>query len=508
MKKVLARLLALAMIIGLVGCTGSGGGSSTGGDGGKSDGKLDTSKEVELVMYFISNRPAGQDIVDENMNKIFKEKLNCTLKVNWISWSDYANTYNLKLTSGENIDMIYTAGWLHFADLAQRGAFKELDDLWPTYAPVNYGKATDEAKMQASVNGHIYCVPTLMATYMGYGPTWRTDILKGTELEGKQLKNFDDVEKYCEIALQVHPEVLPLNLGNNGSEWDDMYMRSLGYFYVDRGSGLWFDPTEENPKIITLYEEPTIKEFLEMMARWNEKGFFSKSVLSDTEQDKLKKGKAFLTVHNIDTYSGQQTDSNNGVTDFQWDFYDFNKYAAHLPWTQDSMAIPSTSKNPERALALWDLITTDQEAFDAFYYGIKDTTYTLNDKGEVTMLDPDNYGQSGMWAARSTGIYRDTVGTPQTWHDWHKKWEEQIAKDKTWEQYSGFVLNTEGLDTEVSNVSNVMTQYWMPLELGLNNNGIDGGLEEFEANMKTAGIEKLRSEYQKQLDAYVASIKK
>ena len=53
-----------------------------------------------------------------------------------------------------------------------------------------------------------------------------------------------------------------------------------------------------------------------------------------------------------------------------------------------------------------------------------------------------------------------------------------------------------------------MTQYWMPLELGLNSNGIDGGLEEFEANMKTAGIEKLRSEYQKQLDAYVASIKK
>ena len=503
MKKLLAILLALAMVLSFAACGGSSGGKQEG-----KDGEIDTSKEVELVMYFISDRPAGQDIVDENMNKIFKEKLNCTLKINWISWAGYADQYNLKLTSGENIDLIYTAGWLHFSDLAQRGAFKELDDLWPKYAPNNYKKATEEAKMQATVKGHIYCVPTLMATYMGYGPTYRTDILKGTELEGKEVKTFEDVEKYCEVALQVHPEILPLNIYNNGSEWDDMWMRNKGYFYVDRSSGLWFDPTEENPKIITLYEEPSIKEFLEMMSRWNEKGFFSKSCLSDTDSQKLQNGKAMITVHNIDTYSGRQSASNNGQDDYSWDFYDFNKYAAHLPWTQDSMAIPASSKNPERALALWDLITTDQEAFDAFYYGIEGKTYELNDKGEVHMLDPDNYGQSGFWAARTTGIYRDGVGTPQTWHDWHNKWEEEIKKDNTWEKYTGFVLNSEGLETEVSNVGNVMTQYWMPLELGLNNNGIDGGLEEYKKNMEAAGIEKLREEYQKQLDEYVKSIKK
>lgn len=507
MKKLLALILALAMVLSLAGCT-SNGGSGGKTDGGSGDAGIDTSKEVELVMYFISDRPAGQDIVDENMNKLFKEKLNCTLKVNWISWAGYKDTYNLLLTSGENIDMIYTAGWLGFADLAQRGAFKELDELWPKYAPTNYGKATEDAKKQATVNGHIYCVPTLMATYMGYGPTYRTDILKGTELEGKQITNFEDVEKYCEVALQVHPEVLPLNLGSNGSEWDDMYMRSLGYFYVDRSSGLWFDPTEENPKIITLYEEPTIKDFLEMMKRWNEKGFFSKSVLSDTDTQKLQTGKAFLTVHNIDTYSGRQTASNQGQDDYSWDFYDFNKYAAHLPWTQDSMAIPAASKNPERALALWDLITTNQEAFDAFYYGIEGKTYELNDKGEVQQLEPETYGQSGMWAARTTGIYRDSFGTPQTWHDWHEKWEEEIKKDRTWEQYAGFVINSAGLETELSNVANVMTQYWQPLELALNSSGIDGGLEEFKTQMEAAGIEKLRAEYQKQLDAYVATLKK
>ena len=35
------------------------------------------------------------------------------------------------------------------------------------------------------------------------------------------------------------------------------------------------------------------------------------------------------------------------------------------------MAIASTSKNPERALMLYDLITSDQEVFNAFFYGVE-----------------------------------------------------------------------------------------------------------------------------------------
>ena len=99
MKKLFALLLALAMVLSLAGCTKPGTGKDStkaaDGSGSAEAAELDTSKEVEIVMYFISNRPTKQDEIDANMNKIFKEKLNCTLKVNWISWSDYANTYNL-----------------------------------------------------------------------------------------------------------------------------------------------------------------------------------------------------------------------------------------------------------------------------------------------------------------------------------------------------------------------------------------------------------------------------
>lgn len=113
-KKLLALVLALALVItAFAGCAGGGSTSSTGSTGGDSSTStgdeggesneapaLDTSKEVELIMYFISDRPAKQDEIEANFNEIFKEKLNCTLKTNWIAWSDYANKYPLLFSSG------------------------------------------------------------------------------------------------------------------------------------------------------------------------------------------------------------------------------------------------------------------------------------------------------------------------------------------------------------------------------------------------------------------------
>ncbi len=160
-KKLLAAGMTAALTVGLLAGCGNGRTSTpekTGGQSasaeGTTNGELDTSEEVELVMYVVGDRPAGQDVVDENLNKILKEKLNCTLKINWIGWAEYSNKYPLLFSSGEEFDIAYSATWLNFASLAQKGAFMNLDELWPTYAPDNFAAATETAKEQATVGGH------------------------------------------------------------------------------------------------------------------------------------------------------------------------------------------------------------------------------------------------------------------------------------------------------------------------------------------------------------------
>ncbi|PXV93337.1 ABC-type glycerol-3-phosphate transport system substrate-binding protein [Lachnotalea glycerini] len=465
-------------------------------------GELDTFEEVELVMYVIGDRPAGQDAVDENFNQLIKEKLNCTLKLNWIPWSDYANKYPLLFSSGEEFDMAYTSGWLNFASLARKGAFMSLDELWATYAPKNFSKQSVAALQEATIDGHYYCIPTMLSTYNAYGPIYRTDIMEGSEWDGK-METFEDVETYCDIVKETKPEMEPLDIYSAGSEWDDTWMWSLGYSSSKGSSNdfLFFDSSQENPQLFTYYESDQTNEFLEMMARWNEKGFFSKSALSDTDSTKTQNGKAAVRTHNVDNYASYSTIH----PEWSYSYSNLVKSIAHLPYTQDAMVISNTSKNPERALALWDLITNDQEVFDAFYYGILDKTYTLDDSGDYAITDADNYAVSTMWAARTTEFNRNIVGTPADYNTMKEGFETSIVAGEGTEKYSAFTIDTSSIETEYAACQSAHQQYWWPLELGYTDAAT--GLAEYQEKMEAAGIEKVRTEIQKQLDAYIANLK-
>ncbi|SCP94849.1 ABC transporter substrate-binding protein [Anaerobium acetethylicum] len=503
LKKVLGVALSMTLVAGTL--TGCGSGQETKETQEKTEteggaGALDTSEEVELVMYVVSDRPAGQDAVDENLNKLLKEKLNCTLKINWIGWAEYSNKYPLLYSSGEAFDMAYSATWLNFASLANKGAFKSLDELWPAYAPKNFEKATDAAKMQATIDGHYYCVPTLLSTYNNYGLIYRTDIMEGTDWDGK-METFEDVEKYCDIVKATHPEMEPLDISASGPEWQNVFMFDQGMSYVTKGlNSLLYDPAEEKPQVKAVYDVEGLKGFLEMMTRWNEKGYFSKSALSDTDSGKTANGKAAIKIHNIDSYR----DISAQHPEYKFAFSNFVKDIAHLPYTQDCMVISNTSKNPERALAFWDLVTSDQEVYNAFFYGIEGTSYELNDKGQFSITDPDLYTTSAMWAARTDGLNLEQVGTPDDYQTSIDQYESQIVDGKGNEKYTGFVFDTTAVETEVATCNNIYQQYFYPLVLGYTD--IDSGLEEFEKQMKVAGIEKIQEEAQRQLDEYIAGL--
>ena len=509
-KRILATLLAATMSLGLLaGCGSSGSSSSSSapaasseGAAEASDGTLDTSKEVELVMYVISDRPAGQDIVDENMNKLFKEKLNCTLKINWIGWAEYAQKYPMLYSSGEKFDMAYCAGWLNFANLARRGAFKPLNDLLPTYAPDNYAKQSETALAQATIDGNIYAVPTLLPTYISYGSMYRGDIAAEAGMTDP-IDTWEEVEAYCDYVKANYPEMEPIDEYSAGPELSLVWERMQGNYEVDTGNRyLLFDPSEENPKVFAIYDDPTIADFYDMCKRFGDKGFWTKSALSDTDSQKTQNGKAALRFHNIDSWSGLTV--SHPEWDFQWGT--MTKDVAHLPFTQDCLVISNTAENPERAMALWNLITTDQEAYDAFYYGILGTTYELNDEGQFKILDMDLYSTSACWAARTMELNRNQQGVPEAYDTIRQDWEKVIEDGKGTERFTGFVFDSTNVTTELAACQNARQQYGWPLELGY----VDPveGLAEYKQKLIDAGIEKVIAEAQRQLDEYVAGLNK
>lgn len=462
---------------------------------------LDTSKQVEVVMYYLGTEPAGQQVIWDKLNEILLERLNCTLKVNFISFADYPNKYPLLFSSGEEFDIAYAASWLNYPSLAKKGAFMELDELWPAYAPNNYALASETAKQQAKLDGVTYCIPSLNRTYSAYGPIYRMDLVEPYGFN-KEIENFEDMEEYMDIIKEHYPEMQPLSIYSMGSEVDDcfMYFNKMYPVKGSQGDFLWFDPSEENPQIFTYYEYEKTPEFLEMMSRWNEKGFYPKSALSDTDSSKVNNGIAAMLVHNNDSYVS------NAIKNPDWDvrYTCFTKDISNLSFTQDAMVISNTSQNPERALAVWDLLTTDEEVFTLFYYGIEGVSYELNDKDEITMIDTDNYKESTMWAVRNSSFMKNAVGTPDSYDALKASWDAAIVEGQGAQKYRSFVLDTSAVETEYSACLNAHQQYWWPLELGYTD-PVEG-LAEYQKMMEAAGIEKVREEFQRQLDEYVASL--
>lgn len=509
-RKILASLLAVVMSVGLLaGCGSSSSSSSSGSSSDTSsaateielgDTTLDISETVEIIMYVVSDEPAGQDTVMENLNELLLEKLNCTLTINWIAWSDYANKYPLLFSSGEEFDMVYTSTWLNWTQLASKGAFMELDDLWPTYAPDNYANTTEEAIAQATLeDGHIYVVPTQLATYTDYGPIYRTVFDDGQVYEG-EITDIESMEEYLAWVKENEPDLTPYDVYSEGSIMDDVWMYANGYYVLKDLAGIYFNVYDEDPQLITMYQYDGVTDFLEMMNRWNEAGYFSKSALADTDSTKTQNGLAALKLHNIDTYVEYYVMH----PDWGFEYTSLTDPISHLPYTQDSMAISNTSQNPERAMALWNLITTDQEVYDAFYYGVLGTTYELNEEGQFSITDSDLYSTSAMWAARTTELNRDQDGAPNDLAEVKQGYEDEIEADDAAEKYTAFVVDLTEIETEYAAVQNVLQQYWRPLELGYTD--MESGLAEFQEKMEAAGIDTILEVVQEQLDEYVAGL--
>jgi putative aldouronate transport system substrate-binding protein len=379
----------------------------------------------------------------------------------------------------------------------------ELDDLWPKYAPKNYARQSKTALGQATVNGHLYCVPTLQATYSAYGPVHRADLATPYGWDGK-MDNFEDLEKFLEIIHANNPGIEPYQVYQSGSEADDNYIYYDGMYAIKGSTNdfFFFDPRESNPKLFTWWEYGKVRNFLTMMKRWNDKGYIYKSGLSDPDSEKFRNGKSAVYFHNIDTWEGQYRD--HPEWDVRWN--NFVADVSNMSFTQDALALPTTAKNPERALALYELITNDEQMFRAFFYGVEGKSYELVTEGGQTQLrtlNIDDYSFSNLWAARTNEFVLPVVGAPPDLKQRKAAYDSYIKDGVKSQRFRSLVVDTTSVETEYAACIAVHQQYWWPLELGYVD--LESGLKAYQDNMAAAGVEKVRAALQKQLDDYVTT---
>jgi len=504
MKKVISTLLAITMVAGLtVGC------GSAGSTSGTAKTAADDKKTVNLVMYLYGNAGvANQDILNE-LNKKLKASTNTTLEIKYIDWNDVATKYPLLWASGEQFDMAYVASTasVPYATLAKQGALVDISDLLKKDVPDLKSSIGDNYWKSMEVNGKVYGVPSTYSEYTAYGFVTRSDLLQKYGMTN--VNSIGDMEKYMSAA--VADGWTPLNGSSNLSM--DLYRMFLGT------TKDWIDapgiPSSEMYLASSLSDTSTVfhpaftsefEAYAEKMHDWAQKGYWSKDVLSSTQDDKdnFYNGQSASYISHQPDWTGSYGTQEKKLPGINSEFYAFaaasNKIERKMG-VENATGISKNSKYPDRCLKVIEKLMTDKDCYDLFQYGILGREYDVTD-GKVQQpanynADKDAGGFAG-WALRT-----DALNIPQATEDPRRyTLNDEWNKTAIDNPYAGFSFDSSSVSSQLSAIANVDSQLGIQILLGETKQDPKDAVAEYQKELKSAGIDDVIKAVNEQLKAY------
>lgn len=546
-KKLVALLLAVSMVTGLAGCGSASDSASTASDstGTASEGKeeskdestsageetaaadIDTSEHVVITYMTTGEPPTGtKEKFDEMMvelNAILTEKVNAELQIYFIPWTDYLSNYNLTLASMDGtVDLVGTASdWLDAWPNAKNGAFLELsEDMLKAYAPQTWGSVPAENWDLCKYNGDIYLMPEdNYAQWTNHGYIYRMDYAKEAGL-ADGVHSWADLTEYFRYVKEAYPDIIPWD--SDGTQYAQMaggYIQSnSNYVSIDGlNSGAMWGGTKDD--LYTIYspyvtESDLLVEYAKMMKEWDAIGVWKTDVLNNTvstNRDDYRIGRVAAEQHHTQTWTDlvSHTPANtiySDASDAETGFFYFGEESRNvvaLSITHGAMAVSAGSKNPERALMVYDLLRNDPDCYKLLCYGIQGVSWDLDDNGlrilpEGYNQDADNInGTTNYWWGRNDDL--EIRDASRNWDEIDKLYAE-YDKIKIEYPYGQFVADVDLIQSQINNINEVHTNYMKQISFGKYTGTAEDIVAEYQAALEAAGINEVTAQLQKQFD--------
>ena len=164
------------------------------------------------------------------------------------------------------------------------------------------------------------------------------------------------------------------------------------------------------------------------------------------------------------------------------------------------MAISRTSKNPARVARFLELVNTDKYLNNLMNFGIEGKHYTKISDDMIKITPNAGYTLSGeTWMTGNVFLNYLVEGEDEN----KLKDLAEFNKEAIKPWYYGFVFDPIPVEQDIAAISNVMEEYNKQMTLGAVDP--DTLIDNYRAKMKTAGIDKVQEEAQRQLDEFLAS---
>lgn len=494
--------LSLAAVLAVTACSGGNNAPTPSPAPESSTGNVSSNQqstelpEVNLVWYTIGSPQADQQKVTDKINAYLKEKINATLEIRTLDWGDYEPKMNAIMAARESFDLAFaTRAWvLPYQSNVDKGAFLPVGELIDAYASEARASIPDKFWPDLEANdGQVYMFPNYQIAARKKGFIVRKDLVDKYGFDLSAVKTYKDMEPFFETLKTSEPDVIPYGTGGN----QDKFFSSPSFARVPADTVVYKkdDPTYT---VLGLDEElqdgPTV-EYYETLHAWYEKKYINQDAptLKDFDQ-KLKQGNIFAMADTVMKPGGEaafkEKSGHEGV------YVPLEETPIFTGIKDAGTIVSATSKNPERAMMLINLVNTDPYLYNLLCFGIEGEHYTKNGNYAVPVADAKyNPNTDWVFGNQFNGLLRE--GQPED------VWEQtkQLNESAEVPAIYGFSFNSDSVKTEAANIAAITQEFDLSLRTGI----VEPSeiIPKYIAKLRDAGMATVTAEKQRQLDAFL-----
>lgn len=470
------------------------------GCGGKAETNENGEEITELTWYQVGDSQNDDQTVLDKVNEYTQEKIGVKLNLVKVGWGDYNQKMQVVINTGDAWDMCFTCSWANdYLQNAQKGAFLELDDLLQENGKEMYEKIDPRFWEAAKVGGVTYGVPS--EKEIGSCPMWvfTKEYVDKYDIPYEEIHSLEDLEPWLELIKEKEPDVVPMYLTKDytAPTYMDKIQDPVGIEFGD-----------ESLTVKNVFETEKMKSTLATMRKYYQAGYINKDAATASDDKSIKR---FVTKGDGQPYAELIWGKDLGYEVVATQIMDTSITNASARGALT--AINKNSEHPEKAMALLNLINTDEYLRNLLNYGIegvhwekvepdaaeaeaaKGKDYVYDFKIKLDETAKKDYSVP-YWV--QGGLFNTYVLDNEPLDKWATFKEFNDASEEA--PSFGFDFNLDPVSTQVAGFRNVLDEFGKSLYTG--SVDPDEYLPQLQKKLEATGIQDVIDEMQKQIDEW------
>lgn len=511
-KSFIAGLTILLLVLTVLGCSSQSDhpgnanqSENSNGDGGS---KL---APVTLKIIIPGDRPADMDLIIEEAERRMADTINVKLDVVFVPWSDLASKTQVMLASGENVDLIFDAPWLHMEQMIAAGYYEPLEELLEKYGQDAVAVRSEQMFEANKFQGHIYALPLGNSHLNGRTYLVRKDLRE--KLGVPEIKTYEDLIAFAYKVKESEKDIIPILAKGLPGQKDQAWgaFRSFMTFEPELlrsdalGQSIILHYKNNDGKVYNLFDQmdPMVWSWIEEARKLYTEGLMHPDVLAIKDADTIFEAGnvAIYATNDFGVPTSIATAIHQNVPDAEVEavtFMPLEKGKVTTNFKQANFqAIPKVSKNKERAMMFLNW-TAQKENYDLLAYGIEGKHYEAIGDDQYRSLPDSKYGFFPFAWVWNPTLDRLNAGFDPVSIE-HYKFNAN-ADNLIASVLTGFSFNPEPVANEVSLYNAIEDKYYSSLFNGVTDP------EETWNKLKAEGegyLKIIQDELQKQIDEFL-----